>query len=103
MPTDVKKETEAQNIIRMGRKPFSNYLMALNAILIKGAKTISIRGRGKLTSRVIDLAEFGKRVHGLKCPIDPEHWKVSTEELESRTEQGRKTFVTSMEIILDRP
>lgn len=77
-----------ENTIIIGRKPFVKYILALNSILAKGFTEIEIAARGRQTSKAIDLALFGKRVHNMNI----ENTEMMSETL--KDEKGEKTFST---------
>lgn len=97
-----EREKLPENVLTIGQKPFIKYIIALNSMLLKNIPEIHVRARGRQVSRAIDLVEFGKRVHGLKCIIDPEHWIVKSEKFTSTQEKGKEVFVTCVELILTK-
>lgn len=96
-------EREFSNIIYIGMiKPFSRYVLTLNSVLMKGNNSVVIKARGKSISRAFDLMQFAMRVHGMKCPLDADHFTIGSESVESKKEKDKKIWVTCVAITLDK-
>lgn len=95
-------ERTFSNVIYVGEKPFPRYIMTLNACLLKGNQEIEIKARGKSASKALDLMQFAMRVHGMKCPLDEDHFKIFSEQVDSKKEQGKKVYVTCVNIKLEK-
>jgi len=63
---DNQKASKEDNVIFIGKKPFMNYVNAVQVQLGKGTKIV-IKARGKFTSRAIDVSEHCKRKFTLKA------------------------------------
>ncbi len=49
--------TQNANAVLIGKKPIMNYVLACITFFHGGAKTVSIKARGRSISRAIDVAE----------------------------------------------
>lgn len=59
--TVTKQDGIGENEIRMGNKPFMKYVRSCEILLRnKNLKTISIRGRGMMIGKAVDLSEAVK-------------------------------------------
>ncbi|VVB66652.1 DNA/RNA-binding protein Alba [Candidatus Gugararchaeum adminiculabundum] len=86
------------NTIYVGKKSAMSYVLAVVTQFNNGAKEVSIKARGKVISRAVDVAEIVKSrfIADLKIKAI----NISTEELLS--EDGSMNKVSAMEIVLLR-
>jgi len=47
-----------ENVVYVGNKPSMNYVLAVVTQFHNGAKTVSIKARGRAISRAVDVAEI---------------------------------------------
>ena len=86
----------AENSVFVGNKPVMNYVLAVLTQFNSGATEVSIKARGRAISRAVDVAEI---VRNRFMPgVQVKDIKIGTEELES--EQGRRSNVSTIEIVL---
>lgn len=89
-----------QNIIYIGRKRVSSYVMACMTQFKKNnAKEIILKARGRAISRCVDTAEVLRKRF---MPDELELKKISTDTEKITTKDGGHTNVSSMEIILTK-
>lgn len=88
----------AENSVFVGNKPVMNYVLAVLTQFNSGATEVSIKARGRAISRAVDVAEI---VRNRFMPgVQVKEIKIDTEELES--EQGRRSNVSTIEIVLSK-
>ncbi|WP_290597427.1 MULTISPECIES: DNA-binding protein Alba [unclassified Archaeoglobus] len=86
----------AEQVVFVGNKPVMNYVLATLTQLNEGASEVVIKARGRAISRAVDVAEI---VRNRFMPgVQVKDIKIDTEELES--EQGRRSNVSTIEIVL---
>ncbi len=86
----------AEQVVFVGNKPVMNYVLATLTQLNEGASEVVIKARGRAISRAVDVAEI---VRNRFMPgVQVKDIKIGTEELES--EQGRRSNVSTIEIVL---
>ncbi|NYZ76774.1 DNA-binding protein Alba [Candidatus Micrarchaeota archaeon] len=86
------------NVVFVGKKGTMGYVLAVVTQFNNGAKEVSIKARGKLISRVVDVAEIVR--HRFMPDAKIKSINISTEELMS--EDGSKNKVSAMEILISR-
>ncbi len=99
-------ETEAQeelperrrddNIVYVGKKSAMGYVLAVVTQFNNGANEVSVKARGKLISRAVDVAEIVR--HRFMPNAQLKGINISTEELTS--EDGSLSKVSAIEITL---
>jgi len=103
-PAEVPAATEAparardDNVVFVGKKGAMGYVLAVVTQFNNGATEVSIKARGKLISRAVDVAEIVK--NRFMPDVKVTDIAISTEELTS--EDGSKSKVSAMEIILKK-
>ncbi len=93
-----KERRKDDNVVFVGKKGAMGYVLAVVTQFNNGAKEVTIKARGKLISRAVDVAEIVKNRFMPNVKI--KNIAISTEELTS--EDGSKSKVSAMEIILSR-
>lgn len=86
------------NSMLIGTKPFMNYVTGVvMQFTTKGAKTVTIKARGKFIYRAVDVAEVvRKRFLAEQVELGP--IKIDSEEFKNN--EGRNVRVSSIEITL---
>ena len=104
-PAETPAATEApaarardDNVVFVGKKGAMGYVLAVVTQFNNGATEVSIKARGKLISRAVDVAEIVK--NRFMPDVKIKDIAISTEELTS--EDGSKSKVSAMEIILKK-
>jgi len=83
-----------ENVIIIGKKPMSRYIITLQTLMAKRVPEIIVKARGNAIVKAINLAEFAKRVHNINYEL-----KVKTEEFTDEA-TSRKRFVSAVEILI---
>lgn len=91
------KTEEVRTQVFVGKKGVMAYVLAVITQFSEGAKTISIKARGKSISRAIDVLEI---VKNKDMGIKVEAINTSTEEVE--TDDGRPLKVSAIEIVIKK-
>lgn len=86
------------NVVFVGKKGAMGYVLAVVTQFNNGASEVSIKARGKLISRAVDVAEIVRNRFMPDAKIKT--IDISTEELTS--EDGSKSKVSAMEIVLQK-
>ncbi|MEM3422400.1 MAG: DNA-binding protein Alba [Candidatus Bilamarchaeaceae archaeon] len=89
---------KTDNVIFVGKKGAMGYVLAVVTQFNNGAKEVTIKARGKLISRAVDVAEIVRHRFVPDSKID--RINISTEELTS--EDGSKSKVSAIEIVLKK-
>ncbi len=87
-----------ENTVYVGKKGVMGYVLAVVTQFNNGATEVTIKARGKLISRAVDVAEIVRNrfLPGVKVA----NIVIMTEELQS--EDGSKSKVSAMEILLKK-
>lgn len=105
--TEVPEESEIQvprqrarddNTVYVGKKGTMGYVLAVVTQFNNGASEVTIKARGKLISRAVDVAEIVR--HRFMPNSKIQDILISTEELTS--EDGSRTKVSSIEIKIQK-
>ena len=96
-PTEVK-EGKDDNVVFVGKKGAMGYVLAVVTQFNNGAKEVSVKARGKLISRAVDVAEIVRNRFMPDAKV--KDIRIATEELTS--EDGSKSKVSAIEISLSR-
>ena len=100
--TDVKKEQKQFGFndkrIYVGKKPAMNYVLAINSRMHEGLDKITIKSRGKMISKAVDVAEIV--TNRFVTDANDDEVKLSTEEIFK--EDGTSTNVSTIEIVIKR-
>ncbi|MEM2963359.1 MAG: DNA-binding protein Alba [Candidatus Anstonellales archaeon] len=93
------QQTEKQdNTVYVGKKGVMGYVLAVVTQFNNGAKTVTIKARGKVISHAVDVAEIVK--NRFMPDVKVSDINIKTEELTS--EDGSKAKVSAIEISLVR-
>lgn len=93
-------ETEKKdgNIVYIGKKSAMGYVLAVVTQFNNGADAVSVKARGKLISRAVDVAEIVR--HRFMPNAELKNIDIMTEELTS--EDGSLSKVSAIEITLKK-
>lgn len=95
--TEEKKEVRRDdNIVYVGKKGVMGYVLAVVTQFNNGAADVTIKARGKLISRAVDVAEIVK--NRFMPGVKDKSILIKTEELTS--EDGSMSKVSAIEIML---
>ncbi len=94
-----KQEKQEDNVVYIGGKPFMNYVTSVIMQFNKtGVKEITIKARGKFTSKAIDVSEVVTRKFLKERNIKTINVKTGSEEY--TTKEDKKANVSIIEITL---
>mgnify|MGYP001562129168 CR=1 FL=1 len=100
--TNSHPANEKDNIIFIGIKPFMNYV---TGVVIqfknKGQDEVIVSARGKFISKAVDVVEVARRTFLKEENIQVKDIKIASEQFENK--EGRRIFVSSIEIFLIKP
>jgi len=86
------------NVVYIGRKSAMGYVLAVVTQFNNGASEVSVKARGNLISRAVDVAEIVR--HRFMPTASLKNIDIKTEELAS--EDGRMSKVSSIAITLSK-
>ena len=93
------RQSEDDNIIFIGIKPFMNYVTGVvMQFQTKNQKEVIVSARGKFTAKAIDVVEVARRTFLKDENISVKNIKISSEQFENK--EGRRIFVSAIEIVL---
>jgi DNA-binding protein len=92
---EIKKDS---NIVYIGKKSAMGYVLAVVTQFNNGADAVSVKARGKLISRAVDVAEIVR--HRFMPNAALKNIDIMTEELTS--EDGSLSKVSAIEITLTK-
>ena len=94
-----EQKRKEDNVIFIGTKPFMNYVTSVvMQFTTKESDKVIIKARGKFINRAVDVAEVVKKKFLKDKNIEVEKIEIDSEELENK--EGRKTNVSTIEIVL---
>ncbi len=85
------------NVVLVGKKPVTNYVMAVVTLLTQGVNEIVIKARGRAISKAVDAVEI-VRNRFMPGKIKIKDIKIGSQTLTSQ--DGRQTRVSTIEITL---
>lgn len=85
------------NMIRVGKKPVLNYVMACVTLFNSGNNEITIRGRGKAITKAVDITEMLRRAFAKDLII--KSIKVGSEDIKRMQEEFP---ISTIEIVLTK-
>jgi DNA-binding protein len=85
------------NMIRVGKKPVMNYVMACVTLFNSGCNEIKIRARGKAITKAVDITEMLRRSFARDLII--KSIKVGSEDIKRMQEEFP---ISTIEIILTK-
>ncbi|MFA5857390.1 MAG: DNA-binding protein Alba [Candidatus Pacearchaeota archaeon] len=95
------KTDDKDNIIFIGIKPFMNYVTGVvMQFQNKGQNEVIVSARGKFVSKAVDVVEVARRTFLKNENIVIKDIKISSEQFENK--EGKRIFVSSIEIFLDK-
>jgi DNA-binding protein Alba len=86
------------NTVFVGQKPPMSYVLAALTQFTNGAKEISVKARGRITSKAIDVVQILKNRY--LSDVQIKEVRIGTEELTG--EDGRISRVSTIEIYLTK-
>ena len=86
------------NTVYVGKKGTMGYVLAVVTQFNNGAKEVTVKARGKLISRAVDVVEIVR--HRFMPDAKVDNIAISTEELTS--EDGSRNKVSSIEIKIQK-
>ncbi|MDD5172154.1 MAG: DNA-binding protein Alba [Candidatus ainarchaeum sp.] len=93
-----RQRARDDNTVYVGKKGTMGYVLAVVTQFNNGASEVTIKARGKLISRAVDVAEIVR--HRFMPNSKIQDILISTEELTS--EDGSRTKVSSIEIKIQK-
>lgn len=93
-----RQRARDDNTVYVGKKGTMGYVLAVVTQFNNGASEVTIKARGKLISRAVDVAEIVR--HRFMPNSKVQDILISTEELTS--EDGSRTKVSSIEIKIQK-
>jgi len=98
MESEAQEQRKDDNIVYVGKKSAMGYVLAVVTQFNNGANEVSVKARGKLISRAVDVAEIVR--HRFMPNAQLRTINISTEELTS--EDGSISKVSAIEITLGK-
>lgn len=98
MPVQPQERRRDDNTVYVGKKGTMGYVLAVVTQFNNGASAVTVKARGKLISRAVDVVEIVRHRFMPNSKVD--NIAISTEELTS--EDGSKTKVSSIEIKIQK-
>ena len=98
MTTEEHERSEEQSIF-IGGKPFMNYVTGVVIQFNNGAKTVTIKARGKFISKGVDVAEVSRRKFLEDKNVSIKNVSIGSEEFENK--EGKIVNVSVIEIVLE--
>jgi DNA-binding protein len=99
-PTDIddgfEEGEEEPNIVRIGKKPVMNYVVACMTLLNNGVAEVMVRGRGQSITKAVETVDLLKRAFMKNIQIH--RVDIGTEEI--KREDGSIASLSMIEIIL---
>ncbi len=89
---------EEEHIVYVGTKAPMSYVIAVITEFEQGAKTVTLKARGRAISRAVDAAEITRNRFLKDATV--ENISIDTEEVESK--EGDSRNVSSIEILLTK-
>ena len=93
-------ETNAGNIVYIGKKPVMNYVLAVVMQFNTGSGEVVIRARGRSISSAVDVAEIVRNRFVPDSKV--REIKISTEQMTVTGEENRTVNVSAIEIYMTR-
>ena len=93
-PKEIPKETRAENVVLIGRKPVMNYVVACITFFNSGEKEVTVKARGRAISTAVDTIELLRRA--FVKDLEVRGINIDTEELQQ--EEGGTRNVSTLEI-----
>lgn len=95
---EARPRRREDNTVYVGKKGTMGYVLAVVTQFNNGAPDVTVKARGKLISRAVDVVEIVRHRFMPEAKVD--NIAISTEELTS--EDGSKSKVSSIEIKIQK-
>ena len=96
-PADIEDGFEDEpNMVRIGKKPIMNYVVACMTLLNTGVADVMVRGRGQSITKAVEVVEMLRRAFMKNIRIHSVD--IGTEEV--KREDGSTTSLSMIEIIV---
>ena len=92
------EERAKDNVVYVGKKEALSYVLAVVTQFNGGANEVALKARGRMISRAVDVAEIVRN----KFLTDVKIKSITSSTEEMTSEDGRKTKVSALEIVLVR-
>jgi len=93
------RQSEDDNIIFIGIKPFMNYVTGVvMQFQTKNQKEVIVSARGKFISKAVDVTEVARRTFLKDENIQVKDIKIASEDFENK--EGRRIHVSTIQITL---
>ena len=94
-----RSDSDEDNIIFIGIKPFMNYVTGVvMQFQTKGQKEVIVSARGKFISKAVDVSEVARRTFLKDENIQVKDIKIASEEFENK--EGKRIHVSTIAIKL---
>lgn len=93
-----EQEASQPAAVLVGKKPVMNYVVAVLTFFNQGIRTVSLKARGTAISKAVDVVELMRRAFIKDLVV--KNINIGTESLER---EGRKSNVSTIEIVLEKP
>ena len=91
-----KAAQKEEDAIYIGKKPLMSYVLAVITQFGAGNKQVKIKARGRAISRAVDVANIVMR----RFVQDAKIKNINIASEEKVNQQGKKTYVSTIEIVL---
>jgi DNA-binding protein Alba len=91
-------EKKEENVVYIGKKGIMGYVLAVVTQFTNGAEEVTIKARGKLIARAVDVEEIVR--HRFMPYIKIKDIRIMTEELQGA--EGKTNKVSAIEIVLSK-
>jgi DNA-binding protein len=92
------EEVKKDNVIYVGKKEAMSYVLAVITQFNNGASEVIIKARGRMISMAVDVAEIVRN----KFLIDVKIKSITTSTEEMTSDDGRRSKVSAIEIVLSK-
>ena len=89
------------NVIYIGKKPTMNYVLAVVTQFNSGQSKVTIKARGNAISKAVDVVEIARNRFITAMP-NPSGEGITIKSEEVQNEDGTKSKVSSMQIVLSK-
>ncbi len=89
------------NVIYIGKKPTMNYVLAVVTQFNSGQSKVTIKARGNAISKAVDVVEIARNRFITAMP-NPSGEGIAIKSEEVQNEDGTKSKVSSMQIVLSK-
>jgi DNA-binding protein len=95
---EMDQQMDQGNMVRIGKKPVMNYVVACVTLLNHGVRQVMIRARGQTISKAVDVVEMLRRSFMKNLEIGA--ITIGSEEI--RRFDGRPASISTIEILLNK-